>query len=1311
MRQGATGTESEWQPPKLFDGYRVLWTHRTGARGLICVGQDVVVERPVVIRFIPVPPGDLLGRDHFFSEARAAARLQHPNIATVHRIGEVDGWPFIVSEYVRGTVLQALPRPISTREALHIGLGIARGLAAAHRQGVLHRDLRPSSVMRSSEGEIKLLDLGLGDLIGVTAVPPEPPASPSASTPEILPPGADDQDTEPGDMRAPELPPDKSKDKSKDKAQDKTREKEPEPATVHPEVADPAYRAPEVLRGEPATARSDVYAFGVLMFELCTGVLPSDSPDKRASHRGTMDPRLYNLLERCLQPDPEARFASGEELRDALEQLSPGTGALVLPEGNPYRGLLPFEAEHRALFFGRRSEIGTLIERLRTEPCILIAAESGVGKSSLCRAGILPLIGEGALGDGRTWQHVTMVPGRNPLRALAAALAPALGRLEEALTAELRQSPGSLLRTLNAAGSSAGVLLFVDQLEELSTLAAPDEAQIVGEALGALLTRTQAARLLVTARSDYLGRIAMLPGIGDVVSRSLYILRPLGPDKIREVVVGPAHAKGVAFESPALVNELVETTARTDGGLPLLQFALAELWEAREGNRITAAALRAIGGVSGALARHADLVLSSLPPAQRTSARRILMSLVTLEGTRARRTEEELLGADPPARPALEALVRGRLLVAGDTAEGAAYEVAHEALIRGWGTLRRWLEEYAESRAVRQRLEQAAAEWRRIARAPEGLWGQRQLQDLELLEPGEIGPREAEFVQASRRRARRRQVQRNAILASLPLLAAAIYGVAEYAAQRSLARKVTAHLEQGRSELATAELRSREVDELRRRAFAAFDAQKIEAGEELWQKAQTAAGEVDRLFSRASQTFEAALTADNSSTASRELLADVLYKRALCAERDRRHAHAQDLTERLALYDTGGARQQLLNQPGEVTVLTDPPGALLTLARYQSDAQRKLKLVDSRELGAAPLPPQRLPPGSYLLTLSAPGRVEVRYPFLVSRGQPLRLEVPLPRVDQVPPGFVFVPAGKFLFGSATEEAMRKSFLSTVPLHEVSTGPYLIARHETTYGEWLDFLRAQPPAERTRLATKVAKGALVGGVELNELAGGAWQLTLQPVGERLVARSDEPIVYPGRKQRARQSWLRFPVGGVSLDDAERYARWLDATDRVPGARLCTEWEWERAARGADDREWPHGDQLDPEDANFDLTYGRDNGAMGPDEVGSFPASASPFGLLDMAGNAAEWTIGRLRPDESVVRSASYFFAAVNQRATNRNVVDRSLRDPGVTLRLCASFPPRPSPAPAAPAAAAPVPPAPAPAPSGSAPTPSGSAPPP
>src|SRR6185295_11100432 len=113
--------------------------------------------------------------------------------------------------------------------------------------------------------------------------------------------------------------------------------------------------------------------------------------------------------------------------------------------------------------------------------------------------------------------------------------------------------------------------LFIDQLEELVTLADREEARIVGEALGELLSKTPCVRLLMTARSDFLGRVAMVPSIGEAVTKSLYILRPLGPERLREVVIGPAQAKGVQFESPALVTSLVESSAHTDGGLPLLQ--------------------------------------------------------------------------------------------------------------------------------------------------------------------------------------------------------------------------------------------------------------------------------------------------------------------------------------------------------------------------------------------------------------------------------------------------------------------------------------------------------------------------------------------------------------------------------------------------------------------------------------------------------------------------------------------------------------------------------------------------------------------
>ncbi len=133
-----------------------------------------------------------------------------------------------------------------------------------------------------------------------------------------------------------------------------------------------------------------------------------------------------------------------------------------------------------------------------------------------------------------------------------------------------------------------------------------------------------------------------------------------------------------------------------------------------------------------------------------------------------------------------------------------------------------------------------------------------------------------------------------------------------------------------------------------------------------------------------------------------------------------------------------------------------------------------------------------------------------------------------------------------------------------------------------------------------------------------------------------------IRYESRKRRFVQDWLRFPVSGISLEDAEGYARWLDGTGRVPGARLCDEHEWERAARGADGREFPHGDRLEPDDANIDATYGKQPLAFGPDEVGSHPASRSPFGLDDACGNVFEWTTSKLAARENVLRGGAYYY---------------------------------------------------------------------
>ncbi len=144
-----------------------------------------------------------------------------------------------------------------------------------------------------------------------------------------------------------------------------------------------------------------------------------------------------------------------------------------------------------------------------------------------------------------------------------------------------------------------------------------------------------------------------------------------------------------------------------------------------------------------------------------------------------------------------------------------------------------------------------------------------------------------------------------------------------------------------------------------------------------------------------------------------------------------------------------------------------------------------------------------------------------------------------------------------------------------------------------------------------------------------------------------------------------------MAAVSYEDAVAFAAWLDRTGRVPGARLCDEHEWERAARGADGRTFPTGNALGPDDANLDATYGREPLALGPDEVGSHPGSCSPIGADDMAGNVWEWTRSVEVPDARIARGGSWYTSPLSARSTNRERITPTLRHPSIGVRLCAS----------------------------------------
>ena len=156
---------------KEFDGYVLRRLIGKGGMGEVYLAQDTLLDRPVAVKFISSGEITTTLRDRFLTEARAIARLQHPNVVAIYRVGEVDDKPYIIYEFVRGKALDTLPRPISPELALKVGLDIASGLAAANRRGVLHRDIKPGNAILSDDGDIKLLDFGLAKMMDPSSQP------------------------------------------------------------------------------------------------------------------------------------------------------------------------------------------------------------------------------------------------------------------------------------------------------------------------------------------------------------------------------------------------------------------------------------------------------------------------------------------------------------------------------------------------------------------------------------------------------------------------------------------------------------------------------------------------------------------------------------------------------------------------------------------------------------------------------------------------------------------------------------------------------------------------------------------------------------------------------------------------------------------------------------------------------------------------------------------------------------------------------------------------------------------------------------
>jgi len=1234
-----------WSPPPEFDGYRIMRTLGRGGMGEVFLAVDSLLDRRVAIKVISAAEPDPTARERFLVEARAIARLQHPNVVSIYRVGQVDGIPYLVSEFVDGQSLNNLTKPVPWQRVLAIAMDIARALAAAHQRGVLHRDIKPANVMTTPEGEAKLLDFGIAKLLdphdGDVQGSSESRAAGSYPAPSVA---LADAPTGSIPCEAPGI-----------RVEEASRL-----TAVGFVVGTPAYMAPEIRRGEPASFRSDVYSLGVLLYELCTGCLPSaGSPSCLRQGASEVDAAFAAVVERCLHPDPAARYASGNEVRSALAQLTPEARVGAIPEGNPYPGLRSFDTDRAGLYFGRDSEVRDVLERLASEGFVVVAGDSGVGKSSLCRAGLLPRV-QRWFGTDRVWQSATVVPGGSPCRSLAVSLGQALGENVDAIEHLIRDDPGELGRAVRSRlADTRGLVVFVDQLEELVTLGESAEAAACATALHWLSATRDCVRVLASARSDFLGRLTSLPALGNQLGPALYFLRPLTKDRLREAVEAPARAKGVGFGAEWMVEELVQSAAEAGGGLPLLQFALSELWAAKPAHDavISEKTYRDIGGARGALARHADHVLASMSMELRQTAKRLLRELVTGHQTRARRSDAELGAEDPTARAALDALVGGRLVVACESPDGTTYELAHDALLRSWATLAHLVASDAEARVVRERLRLAAAEWKRLGQARGALWTRKQLREADLVDRRELGEDERRFLRASK--TQRRLWTGGAISAMLVVVGAiaVAHGATVHAQNKRHDAAVNHELGRAHGKLLEAHAVSREAQDAESHAFEAFDREDQDA-ELAWSTAREKRSRVDAFLDEAERYAESAVLLDGARHDTRQALAAILVARAAQAEARHEDHNTERALARAALYDEENRYVADFRRPSPVAIASVPVGATVVLERF--GGQGYVTVPSAQELS----------PGSYRATLELSGHATTRVPFLVRSGEALDLRVPLVPASRVPQGFEYVAPGVGWYGSSAAEDLRKDFFHAAPIHPVHVPGFFIARHETTHRQWLDYVRRLPAHARAAVLPVVKGGGFRGAIEVREGSDGTFEVTLGLGVRQPRAREGERLLVDGR-DKGGVDWLSMPVTGISARDAVGYASWLDRTGRVPGARLCTEIEWERAARGADRRAYPHGPTLQPAQANIDATYGKTAEGMAPDVVGSHPPTRSPFMVDDMAGNVWEWTRHATDPSQYVARGGSFNYTAQVARVENREIPEAGFQDASVGLRVCAS----------------------------------------
>lgn len=754
-------------------GYELLERIGAGGFGAVYRAVQSTIHREVAIKIIL--PGWANNSEfirRFETEAQVIAQLEHPHIVPLYDYWRDATGAYMVMRYLRGGSVQDALRdgPYELEAASRLLDQIASALALAHRSGIVHRDIKPGNILLDEDCNAYMSDFGIAkDLSGSYGVHTAPDAvmgsldyiSPEQARGEPITGQTDiySLGVTLFEMIAGQHP---FKDASTvEKLFHHINDPLPQIEGLRPEHCDAINSIIQTATAKaPAKRYPDVLALAVAFRE----AVGRDSTQHELQVIEQLTLREHDVIRLIVEGRSNQEIASklfvtvatvrwhirqlykklgvrsrvqaivrARELdlivTDTAREASP-SGAVIIslsePE-NPYKGLRPFQVADSLDFFGREAAVARLIERMgdghRFSRFLAVVGPSGSGKSSLVRAGLIPALWQGKLAGSERWFFVDMIPGTRPIDQLEVALTRVAANPVSNLQEQLMRDANGLLRTadLILPQDNTQLVLVIDQFEELFTLAKDETLQshFLNLLYAAVVDPRSRLRIIITLRADYFDRPLHYPEFGELIRTRTETVLPLNAQGLEQAIVGPAQRVGLTFEA-GLVATMVSDMHYQVGALPLLQYALTELFDRREGRVLTRAAYEQMGGAAGALANRADEIYHSLDDKGRELTCQMFLRLVTLgERTgdtrrRALRSELLTLQESPDLMEEIIDLFTDYRLLSLDHEQDTrrpVVELAHEAILREWGRLRDWLEQSQHDIRQQTLLAAAATEW------------------------------------------------------------------------------------------------------------------------------------------------------------------------------------------------------------------------------------------------------------------------------------------------------------------------------------------------------------------------------------------------------------------------------------------------------------------------------------------------------------------------------------------------------------------------------------------------------------------------